>query len=120
VRPSLHHAIALAALLASSAFGCSANDDVPAPQVSSVTPDQAAPGSTVVVNGSDFCQQAATSEDPLACDNMGGVVFGVEHATSVQYTDTSITVEVPGGAGTVQLAVSVAGRTSNAISFTIE
>jgi len=99
--------------------GCSANDDVPAPQISSVTPNHAPVGATVIVTGSYFCQQPRT-EDPLACANMGVVLFGVTSATSTQYTDTSISAEVPGGTGAVRVTVSSAGRPSNGVDFTIE
>jgi hypothetical protein len=47
-------------------------------------------------------------------------MFGVQSATSTQYTDTSITVEVPSGVGVVKVTVSSAGRTSNGLSFTFE
>jgi len=99
---------------------CSSNDDVPAPQVAAVTPDQAAAGTVVTVTGSFFCQQADGSDDPLACDNTGEVRFGTASGSIAEYTDSEIMVEVPGGAGSVQVTVAVAGRTSNSVDFTIE
>lgn len=99
---------------------CSANDDIPAPQLSAVTPDQATAGTVVVVTGSYFCQQPGTTEDPLACDNVGTVLFGTASGNVAQYADTSIMVEVPGGTGPVQVTVAVAGRTSNGVDFTIQ
>ena len=103
---------------------CTANDDVPAPAVGGITPNHAAPGTAVVISGSYFCQQPESSSgetDPLACEHMGAVVFGVEPTTPQNYTDTSITVSVPQQQpGMVQVGVSVAGRSSNTVSFTID
>jgi hypothetical protein len=107
------------ALLAAIAFSCSANDDIPAPLISSVTPNHAPPGATVTVSGSYFCQQP-TTEDPLACANMGVVEFGVTSATTSQYTDTAIMVEVPNALGNVDITVNTGGRVSNTADFTID
>ena len=110
----------LIAYLILSGAACSANDDVPSPQISAVTPNHATAGTTVLVSGSNFCQQPEHTEDPLACENMGTVVFGVVSAAGIQYTDTSIMADVPGGSGLVQVVVSSAGRSSNTIDFMIE
>jgi hypothetical protein len=106
-----------ASLVLALVSGCSANDDVPSPQVAAVTPNHAVPGTTVIVTGSYFCQQPGTTEDPLACEHPGSVMFGTTNGTSTQYTDTSITVEVPGGAGRVDVVVISSGRASNGVQF---
>ena len=113
----IEYAVGMRLAIALFVVGCSANDDVPSPQVAAVTPSHALSGSSVIVTGSYFCQQPGTTEDPLACEHVGTVLFGTTNGTSTQYTDTSITVEVPGGAGTVQLVVSSGGRSSNGVQF---
>lgn len=98
---------------------CSANDDLPAPRISSLTPSHATPGAIIAVSGAYFCHQPADA-DPLACKNVGSVYFGQLVANVSQYTDTAVMAEVPGGTGVVPVTVAVVGETSNAISFTIE
>jgi hypothetical protein len=106
-------------LLLVTMLGCSANDDFPAPQVSSVTPDHAPAGSVVQVNGQHFCQ-SPVGEDP-ACDTSGTVQFGAVPGVVSTYNDNSVLVEVPTGiAGHVSVTVSAAGKTSNAVSFTVD
>ena len=102
--------------------GCTANDDVPAPQLSAVSPASARAGSVVTITGAYLCQQPDTgNEDPLSCANMGSVQFGTSPATPTLWSDTTISVEVPSLApATLDLSALVAGRSSNAISFTIE
>jgi hypothetical protein len=109
--------VAIAGLVALVA--CSANDDLPSPQIGSVTPTHAAPGTTVVIAGSYFCHQPE-NEDPLACANTGSVSFDAAVASPSTYTDTSVMVEVPNNPGTVQIRITVAGHVSNAVGFTIE
>jgi hypothetical protein len=99
--------------------GCSANDDLPAPQIASITPGHGAPASVVVINGAYFCHQPA-NEDPLACANMGVVAFGASAGVPSQYSDNTIMAEVPNGVGTVEVVVTVAAETSNAVAFTID
>ena len=98
---------------------CSANDDFPGPHVAGIAPTQASPGTTATVTGNYFCHQPPT-DDPLLCENVGVVQFGSTTATAAQYTDTAITVEVPNGAGSVDVSVTVAGHLSNSVHFTIE
>src|ERR1051325_5263131 len=88
---------------------CSANDDLPAPQIASITPAHAVPGAIVVVAGNYFCHQPET-EDPLACRNVGAVAFGQVTATTSQYTDTSVMAEVPDRPGMVDVTLTVAGH----------
>jgi hypothetical protein len=92
------------AVIAASA--CSANDDMPAPQISSVSPNHGPAGNVVLVSGSYFCHQPAT-EDPLSCSNIGSIEFGTSVAVASQYTDNSIMVDVPNGTGSVQIVVEV-------------
>ena len=109
--------LAVASLVAVA--GCSANDDLPSPQIASVTPAHATPGTTIVIAGNFFCHQPET-EDPLACANTGSVSFGAAVATSSTYTDTTVMVEVPNNPGTVQIRITVAGHVSNGVAFTID
>jgi hypothetical protein len=99
---------------------CSASDDFPAPQISSVNPQRAAPGSSVVIAGSYFCHQSEEDQQVQPCTTMGTVYFGTAIATPLQYEETSITAEVPDGTGTADIAIIVAGEHSNTISFTFE
>lgn len=103
---------------------CSANDDVPAPALASITPDHASPGTVVMIAGSYFCQQPDSGSDdvdPLACKTTGTVEFGTDQVDAQQYTDTAIMVSVPQTrTGEVSVAVAVAGRVSNAIAFTVD
>jgi len=100
--------------------GC-IGDDLPPPRIGGITPDHAPAGAIVTIEGDHFCQQPDAEEpDPLACETMGAVVFGATTATTAQYRDTEILVEVPSLQGTVDVTVQVAGRVSNATSFTIE
>lgn len=108
---------ALAVLLVAA---CSANDDFPAPQIASVTPPSATPGSAVVIAGNYFCHQSEEDVDPGGCTTLGTVYFGTMVASALQYDETSITVEVPQGTGTIEITISVAGERSNAASFTFE
>ncbi|HEX3766007.1 MAG TPA: IPT/TIG domain-containing protein [Kofleriaceae bacterium] len=103
---------------------CSANDDVPAPAIGAVQPDRAAPGVSVTVSGSSLCQEPRTDGsdgDPLACDHVGTVLFDTAPGVATSYTDTAVIVEVPSlPPGPVDLSISVAGRSSNHLSFTVD
>jgi hypothetical protein len=102
---------------------CSANDDVPAPAIGAVQPDHAAPGASVTVSGSALCQEPRTDGDgdPLACDQVGTVLFDTAPGVATSYTDTAVTVEVPSlPPGPVDLSISVAGRSSNHVSFVVD
>jgi len=82
------------------------------------------PGAIVTVSGSYLCQQPrvdGSDVDPLACEHMGTVMFGTAPGVVASYTDTMAIVEVPSLApGNVGVVVSVAGRSSNQISFVVE
>ncbi|WP_432587038.1 IPT/TIG domain-containing protein [Streptomyces sp. HD1123-B1] len=81
---------------------------VPAPTVSSVSPNQGpgAGGNTVTITGSGFSGATA-------------VRFGSTNATSFTVVSpTQITAVAPPGSGTVQVTVITAGGTSNGLSYT--
>jgi hypothetical protein len=114
--------VVVAAIVAiGSGTACSANDDIPAPIVSSVVPDTAPVGSVVTVSGSYFCQRPPSKSEDPTCTAIGTVRFGALSGIPSVYTDTTIMVEVPAGAsGVVDLSVTAAGRTSNSITFTAQ
>ncbi|HTR56075.1 MAG TPA: IPT/TIG domain-containing protein [Kofleriaceae bacterium] len=100
---------------------CSANDDVPAPIVAAVTPDQGQPGAIVTVTGSYFCQRPEGTTDDPNCDVAGTVHFGAVPATPSTWSDTAIMVEVPEGiSGEEAVQVTADGRTSNTVGFTAD
>ena len=100
---------------------CSANDDIPAPLVSTIVPDHGPPGAVVAVQGAYFCQRPDTSNDDPTCDTQGTVDFGEVPGTATVWDDGEIMVEVPSAAvGSSDVVVSAAGRTSNAVSFTTD
>jgi IPT/TIG domain len=102
------------------AAGCSANDDIPAPAIASITPQHAIPGAQVVIAGSYFCQQPEPA-DPLACAEMGVVLFGSQPSTAAQYEDSMISVDVPTlMPGDTTVFVSVGGKMSNGADFTVD
>ncbi len=110
--------LAAAALLAA----CSANDDVPAPLISSITPNHGAPGTVVLIYGSYFCQrpQNGSNEDPN-CQVAGTVHFGAVPGTPSSWQDTAIMIEVPLGiTGQVDVQVIAMGKASNTVEFTAD
>lgn len=101
--------------------GCSANDDVPAPLISTVVPNHATPGAVVAVSGSYFCQKPNTGSEDPTCSVVGTVRFGQSPGTPTTWSDTAIMVEVPQGvAGPAEVSVTAAGRTSNVVAFTAD
>ncbi len=100
---------------------CSANDDVPAPLVGSVTPGHAPPGAVVRIDGDYFCGPPPDGDNPDACPFTGLVGLGTVPSISSLWTPTTIMVEVPTGQrGEVELVVIVAGRRSNDLDFVID
>jgi hypothetical protein len=113
------------AIASPAASGCSYGDDIPAPTVSAAIPEHVRPGESLTLLGSSFCQQPVTDDaeeaDPLACANIGAVVFGTTPGNIDTYTDTMVTAETPPVApGTVQVFITVAGRRSNRLALVIE
>jgi hypothetical protein len=109
-------------VMLSFVLGCTAGDDLPAPMISSITPDHASPGVSVTIEGDYLCQQQETGEeDPLACAITGTVAFGQTPGTVGLYTEHEIAVEVPGLEPTsYPVSVSVGGRRSNALTFVVD
>ena len=108
--------VAAAALLAA----CSANDDFPAPQIASINPTHATPGTAVLIAGDYFCHQSEEDPQGPPCTTMGAIYFGSMVANALQYDETQIMAEVPTGVGSVDVTISVAGERSNAITFTFD
>lgn len=109
--------LCIAALLAS----CAASEDVPAPQVASISPARATPGTIVMLAGSYFCQRPDNGQEDPTCGSTGTVEFATVPAVSTTWADNAIMVEVPSGTtGTVDVSVTAAGRISNSLSFTID
>ena len=111
-----------AAAIALALAGCSANDDIPAPQIANVVPNHGTAGQVVMVDGTYFCQrpQNGSDQDPN-CMVIGSVAFGGVPGTTVSWMDTSIMVEVPQVApGRADVQVTAAGRTSNSVAFTLD
>ena len=109
--------LCIAVLLA----GCAASDDIPAPQVASIAPDRATPGTIVMLAGSYFCQRPDNGVEDPTCDATGTVEFDTVPAVATTWADHAIMVEVPSGTtGNVDVSVTASGRISNSISFTIE
>ncbi|MGW7486386.1 IPT/TIG domain-containing protein [Streptomyces sp. NPDC054786] len=80
---------------------------VPVPAISSLSPTSGptAGGNVVTINGTNLA--GATS-----------VFFGVGAATILTNSATQITVSAPAGTGTVNVTVTTAGGTSNALPYT--
>jgi hypothetical protein len=80
----------------------------PSPVLTSVNPNAGAPGSTVVLMGTDL----GTS---------GTVYFGATSATTSSWAATAIVATVPASlsAGNYNVTVSTGGKTSNALTFTV-
>ncbi len=100
--------------------GCSASDDIPAPMIASIVPDNGAPGEVVTLSGDYFCQQPPVDDGDPTCDISGTVVFGTVPGTPSTWSDVTIMIEVPQGVtGHADVTVTAAGRTSNSVGFTV-
>jgi endoglucanase len=82
----------------------------PTPSITSLAPTSGAPGAAITITGTNFSATA----------NANTVAFGAATATVTSATATSLHVTVPNiAAGVVNVTVAVAGKTSNAASFTV-
>lgn len=93
--------------------------DATSPRIERIEPDEAPRGATVDVIGERFCGGDADCDPPPA----GYVSFGIDPqvgAATVEWGDERIRVVVPQAAtGEVLVVVTVDGRSSNGVSFTV-
>ncbi len=82
----------------------------PAPKVSAITPPEALVGASVIIAGSGFC--------PL-CGKRGVTFNDGVAASDGDWCDDQVTVNVPSGAVTGGVRVSVGGVTSDPVTFTV-
>jgi hypothetical protein len=98
--------------------GC---EGVDPPVIASVTPASAPRGETVELAGERFCELADDSCAPFS----GSVAFGLElpqiRAVPVSWAPQRIRLVVPQNVadGATVIVVTVDGRTSNAVEFTV-
>ena len=107
--------LALVALLA----GC--GEGVEPPAIATVTPASAPRGATIELAGEGFCEVADDTCAPFS----GSVDFGLEppqvRAVPVSWAPARIQLVVPQNVadGATVIVVTVDGRTSNAVDFTV-
>lgn len=82
----------------------------PDPEINSIQPDSGPPGTAVTISGSDF--------SPTASDN--AVSFNGTAATVTGASESEIMTEVPEGAETGPVSVTVRGETATGPNFTVE
>ena len=104
---------------------CVSGDDIPPPTLSGALPSHASPGDSVELSGSNFCQQVSNPnpDDPnLDCSPAGGqILFGSFATSASTWTDSTVMIEVPAvNPGDVDVTVTVGGRTTNSITFTVD
>jgi hypothetical protein len=83
--------------------------NLPAPTISSLTPNSGPGGIPVTISGSNFGATQSTST----------ITFNGIASNPTSWSATSITAPVPAGASTGKVVVTVGGRASNAVSFTV-
>jgi hypothetical protein len=83
---------------------------MPPPSITSLFPTSAAAGSQVTITGANF---GAAQGDSTVTFN------GVSSGVAANWSDTSITVIVPSGAGTGNVVVTVAAQSSAGTPFTV-
>jgi hypothetical protein len=83
----------------------------PTPAVTTLSPASGAPGTTITLTGTNF----STTPADVA------VKFGAQTATVATSTATQITATVPAGIapGTVAVTVTIGGKTSAGVNFTV-
>jgi hypothetical protein len=80
----------------------------PAPQISSISPNYGAPGATIQIAGTGFGATQGNST----------VTVGGAAASIVSWSNTAISISVPGGAVTGNIVVTVGAVASNGEPFT--
>ena len=80
-----------------------------APSITSLTPNTGAVGSSIVIAGSNFGSTQGSST----------VKFNGTTATTTSWGASSITATVPTGATTGNVIVTVSGKASNGVTFTV-
>jgi dipeptidyl aminopeptidase/acylaminoacyl peptidase len=91
--------------------GCGGDDNgTPNPEITGIQPDNGPPGTAVTISGSDF--------SPTASNN--AVSFNGVAATVTSATESEIQTEVPEGAESGVVIVTVNGETATGPSFTVE
>lgn len=91
--------------------GCGGDDNSsPNPEIAGVQPDSGPPGTAVTISGSGF--------SPTASNN--AVSFDGTAASVTSATESEIKTEVPEGAETGPVSVTVRGETATGPNFTIE
>ncbi len=80
-----------------------------APGITSLSPSSGAVGTSITISGTSFGSSQGTSS----------VTFNGTAATPTSWGASSITVPVPNGATTGNVAVTVSGVASNGVSFTV-
>ncbi len=83
---------------------------VPAPSITNLSPTSGAVGAAVTVTGTNFGATQGTSTVTFNGTNAG---------TATSWSATSITINVPSGATTGNVVVTVSGVASNGVSFTV-
>jgi uncharacterized protein (TIGR03437 family) len=113
--------------LAAGLLALAACADPDAPRLVAVEPPAARPGETVELTGENLCGTSAMVGEGGACEPLpaGYVSFGIDpqvDAVIEAWSDTRIAAVVPAaaGPGEVLIVVTVDGRSSNGISFTVE
>lgn len=81
------------------------------PQVASLTPASGSIGTAVTISGADF---GASQKN-----GSGSVTFNNTAAVVLSWSDTSILAEVPSGASTGNVVVTVVGQPSNSQNFSV-
>ncbi len=94
-------------------FGMTASA-LAAPVISSLSPSSGAVGAQVTISGSNFGASQSTSTVTF-----NGTVAAARGRLAVSWSNTSIVVNVPSGATTGNVVVTVAGVASNGVVFTI-
>lgn len=95
-------------LLVAVAIGANAQGTTPS--ISSLSLSQGPVGMGFVVTGANFGNLQGSST----------IKVNTSSLTVVSWTDTSITVQVPAGAATGNVVVTVSGNSSNGVPFTIK